>query len=151
MKQKTIYTIGYEDATVDRLVHCLEQSGIETLIDVRAVPLSRKPGYSKNKLAERLAASGIEYVGLKGLGTPAAGRDAARKGHTQEMHAIFKKHLKTKEAKEDLKQAIEIAQKSSSVLLCREHTPGVCHRKIVAEEIADKTGMKIDHLDPING
>lgn len=148
MKQKTLYTIGYEDATVDALVNRLESAGVAVLIDVRAVPLSRKPGFSKNRLAERLAASGIDYVGLKGLGTPAAGRDAARRGRINEMRAIFRRHLETPEAQADMRRGIDIVQKSASCLLCFEHAPGVCHRMIVADVMADETGMKITHLDP---
>jgi uncharacterized protein (DUF488 family) len=150
MKTKTIYTIGYEDVTVEGLVRRLAASGIEVLIDVRAVPLSRKPGFSKNRLAERLAASGIEYLGLRGLGTPAAGREAAKRGRTQEMRAIFREHMKTQAAQEDLQRALDIAQKSPACLLCFEHAPGSCHRMVVADIMADKTGMKIVHLDPVN-
>jgi uncharacterized protein (DUF488 family) len=151
MKQKTVFTIGYEDVTVEGLIRKLEQEGVSVLIDVRAIPASRKPGLSKNRLAERLAKSGIEYLGLKGLGTPAAGRDAARKGRTAEMHAIFKKHMKTKEAQEDLKRAIETATAEPACLLCLEHNAGQCHRSIVADMMAEKTGLKIRHLDPVNG
>jgi uncharacterized protein (DUF488 family) len=150
MKPKIIYTIGYEDATVDALMRRLEASNIEVLIDVRAVPLSRKPGFSKNFLAERLAASGIEYLGLKVLGTPAAGRNAARRGRIQEMRAIFSAHMNTRIAQEDLERAIETAKRQPSCLLCFEHAPGMCHRKIVADIMAEKTGLKVDHLDPVN-
>lgn len=149
MKQKTLFTIGYEDVTVEALVRKLGAAGVSVLIDVRAVPLSRKPGLSKNRLAERLAQSGIEYLGLKGLGTPAAGRDAARRGRIAEMRAIFKRHMASAEAQEDLKRAIETATKKSCCLLCFEHAPSQCHRMIVADIMAEEAGMKIEHLDPL--
>jgi uncharacterized protein (DUF488 family) len=148
MKQKALYTIGYEDATVDALIARLESAGVRVLIDVRAIPLSRKPGYSKNRLAERLDVIGIEYIGLKGLGTPAAGREAARRGRTEEMRTIFRQHLKTKEAQADMQRGLEIVQKSPACLLCFEHAPGSCHRMIIADVMAKKTGMAVIHLDP---
>jgi uncharacterized protein (DUF488 family) len=151
MKQKTLFTIGYEDTTVDGMIAALQKAGVAALIDVRAVPQSRKPGFSKNRLIERLSTTGIEYVGLKGLGTPAKGRDAARKGRIAEMRSIFRRHMETDAAQEDLKQAIDVAKTKPACLLCFEHAPGMCHRMIVAEMMAEETGMKIAHLDPVNG
>lgn len=76
-----IFTIGYEGATQDQFIATLQQAGVVQVIDVRAVPLSRKPGFSKNVLAAGLKAAGIAYVHLKALGTPPEGREAARKGN----------------------------------------------------------------------
>src|SRR4028119_55833 len=78
-----IFTIGYEGATQAELVAALRAAGVERVIDVRAVPLSRKPGFSKNVLAAGLAEAGIGYVHLKALGTPPEGRGGARPGRRQ--------------------------------------------------------------------
>ena len=59
-----IFTIGYEGATQAELVAALQQAGVARVIDVRAVPLSRKPGFSKNVLAAGLKEAGIDYVHL---------------------------------------------------------------------------------------
>ena len=75
-----IFTIGYEGATMDDFLSALKQAGVERVIDVRALPLSRRPGFSKTPLQNALAEAGIEYVHLKALGTPAEGRNAARAG-----------------------------------------------------------------------
>lgn len=146
--QKTLYTIGYEGITVQAFIRALTEAGVKTLIDVRAVPMSRKPGFSKNKLAGFLAEAGIGYLGLHGLGTPAAGRDAARKGRVKEMQKIFRAHMKSKEAKDDLAAAVDTAQKTRSCLLCFEHDAQSCHRLLIADDIAAATGMNIRHLDP---
>src|SRR5688500_8211615 len=84
-----IFTIGYEGTTQPELIAALQASGVERLIDVRAVPLSRKPGFSKNILANGLAEAGIEYVHLKALGTPPEGREAARKNRHAELERIY--------------------------------------------------------------
>lgn len=145
--KQSIFTIGYEGSTVDSLVKTLSANGIKMLIDVRAVPLSRKPGLSKNKLAARLNEEGISYAGLKGLGTPAEGRAAARKGKKSELVRIFSEHLKTGNAQADLAEAIRIAKATPSCLLCFEHSPDCCHRLLVAEAMSERTGQKIVHLD----
>lgn len=147
VKNPQIFTIGYEGATVEALIKTLVSNGVKTLIDVRAVPLSRKPGFSKNKLAARLAEAGIIYVGLKGLGTPAEGRAAARKGKTTELRRIFTAHLQSPEAIRDIAEAKHLAQGGGSCLLCFEHSPVCCHRLIVAEAISASTNQKIVHLD----
>lgn len=59
-----IYTIGYEGADIERFVRTLKIVGVEQLVDVRAVPLSRKKGFSKNCLRDRVEAEGIRYVHL---------------------------------------------------------------------------------------
>ena len=61
----TIYTICYEGATVDGFLATLKQAGVERLIDVRALPSSRRPGFSKSPLAAALSEVGIEYVHLR--------------------------------------------------------------------------------------
>ena len=149
-KKNTLYTIGYEGVTVDALMRRLVDAGVKTLIDVRAVPLSRKPGFSKNRLAAHLAEHGIAYAGLKGLGTPAAGRDAARKGRVGEMRAIFSRYMETEPAQADLEKALQIAGAAPACLLCFEHQANCCHRLVVAEIMAEKSGMEIRNLDPIN-
>lgn len=145
-KQKKIYTIGYEGITVDMLVALLQAAKIQTLIDVRAVPLSRKAGFSKNMLAAHLAEGGIRYLGLRGLGTPPKGRLAAKKGDQSGMHKAFKAHLKTNIAHQSMKEAIEIALSSRACLLCFEHDPHCCHRLLVAEEMIKHTGQSIENL-----
>ena len=65
-----IFTIGYEGATVGEFLAALQDAGVERVIDVRALPLSRRPGFSKSPLGAALEEAGIDYVHLKALGTP---------------------------------------------------------------------------------
>lgn len=147
--EEAIYTIGYEGVTIETFLTALRKAGIKVLFDVRAVPLSRKPGFSKNKLAAYLAANDIAYIGLRDLGTPAAGRAAARKGRINEMRAIYKKHLKTQIARESIAEAVAIATKRRACLLCFEHAASECHRALVADEIVRHTRQEIVNLNPV--
>ena len=83
-----IFTIGYEGATVPEVITALKRAGVERVIDVRALPLSRRPGFSKTPLRNALGESGIDYVHLKALGTPAEGRAAARAGRHADLERI---------------------------------------------------------------
>ena len=71
-----LFTIGYEGATMADFLAALGAAGVRRVIDVRALPLSRRSGFSKTPLKNALAEVGIDYVHLKALGTPPSGRAA---------------------------------------------------------------------------
>ena len=133
---RPLFTIGYEGKTVEELLDRLQESGVALLIDVRAVAASRRPGFSKTALAGALKDRGIDYLHLRPLGTPKAGREAARKGRIAEMRAIFDEQLATPEAELALAQAEAAASERPSALLCFEADAAHCHRTIVAERMA---------------
>ena len=128
MTARRIFTIGYEGATQPELIAALQAAGVECVIDVRAVPMSRKPGFSKNVLAAGLREAGIDYVHLKALGTPAEGREAARKGRFAEMERIYAAQLETPEAAAESARMIALSAAKPSALLCFERDPAHCHR-----------------------
>ncbi|MGE0178828.1 MAG: DUF488 family protein [Sphingomonas sp.] len=133
MTARRIFTIGYEGATQAELIAALKAAGVDRVIDVRAVPLSRKPGFSKNVLAAGLKEAGIDYVHLKALGTPPAGREAARKGRMAEMERIYAAQLETPEAGAEAGRMIALAEEAASALLCFERDPARCHRSPLRE------------------
>jgi uncharacterized protein (DUF488 family) len=141
-----IATIGYEQTTQPQLIDRLQAAGVKVLIDVRAVAASRRAGFSKTLLAASLEARGIEYVHLRALGTPKAGRDAARAGRTAEMRAIYEQQLETPEAQVELARAGAIAAEKKAALLCLEADPNCCHRAIVAERLQAMAGFEVENL-----
>jgi uncharacterized protein (DUF488 family) len=143
-----LLTIGYEGSTLDAVLAALRGAGVKLLVDVRAVPQSRKPGFSKRQLAAGLDEVGIGYVHLQGLGTPKAGRDAVRAGHPERMEVIFREHMTSDRAQAELAQAKGLAQQWRCCLLCFERDHRTCHRHLVAEMIAAETGQAMVHLVP---
>lgn len=141
-----LLTIGYEGTTQALVLDTLRAAGATHLLDVRALPQSRKPGFSKRLLAASLAEAGIGYTHLRGLGTPKAGRDAVRHGDVAGMHRIYAGQLETLEAQADLAQAVSIASHARACLLCFERDHTHCHRDIVAGLICEATGMAVTHL-----
>lgn len=139
-----IFTIGYEEATPPRLVAALKAAGVATLVDVRALANSRKPGFAKRALSAALAEAGIGYQHLPALGTPAAGRQAAREGRPEVMRRIFGAHLEGTEPQAALAGLRAQARGEAVCLLCLEADPIHCHRTLVAEAV----GLPIRHLVP---
>ena len=131
-----IFTIGYEGATVGEFVAALQAAGVERVIDVRALPLSRRPGFSKTPLRLALAEVGIEYVHLKALGTPSEGRTAARAGRHQEMARVYAGQLELPEAMAQSAQMLELAREKPTALLCMERDPAHCHRTLLLDAVA---------------
>jgi uncharacterized protein (DUF488 family) len=130
-----IFTIGYEGATQADLIATLQRAGVRLLADVRAVPLSRRPGFSKNILAAGLKEAGIDYVGLKALGTPAEGREAARKGHHARLAEIYARQLDLPEAIVQAEQLKDMAAEIPTALLCFERDPAGCHRSLLLDAV----------------
>ncbi|TNC75025.1 DUF488 domain-containing protein [Rubellimicrobium roseum] len=137
-------TIGYESATLPEMIGKLRSAGVEVVVDIRAVAASRRAGFSKTMLRASLAAEGIGYEHLRGLGTPKPGREAARKGRIAELEAIFATHMTSPEAQDALAHAI--ARERPTALLCFEACATGCHRRIVAELIRYATRCEVRHL-----
>jgi uncharacterized protein (DUF488 family) len=139
-----IFTIGYEGATQGEFLAALEAAGVRRVIDVRAVPNSRRPGFSKTPLRNALAEAGIDYVHLRALGTPADGRAAARAGRHADMARIYAGQLELPEAMAEGARLLDLAAERPSALLCFEREPAECHRTLLLDAVA--ANAEVVHL-----
>ena len=139
-----IFTIGYEGTTVPEFIAALREAGVERVIDVRALPLSRRPGFSKTPLRGALEEAGIEYLHLKALGTPAEGRTAARAGRHADLERIYAGQLELPEAIAQSAQMLDLAREKPSALLCMERKPAHCHRTLLIDAVA--SDFEVVHL-----
>jgi uncharacterized protein (DUF488 family) len=141
-----IFTIGYEATIMADFLAALTGAGVERVIDVRALPLSRRPGFSKSPLKAALAEAGIDYIHLKALGAPADGRAAARAGRQDDLERIYAGQLQLPEAMVQAEQMRDLAAEKPSALLCYERDPAACHRSLLLAAVArDAT---VTHLFP---
>lgn len=146
MRNKTLYTIGYEGACPGDFWATLVAARVQILIDIRDKPFSRKSGFSKRALEEDAAAHDIGYVHLSGLGDPKEGREAAKARNYELFTRIFESHMKTPQAQSDLKQAMTLSTEGTSCLLCYERKPQHCHRMIVAKHMMWYEEFRVCHL-----
>jgi uncharacterized protein (DUF488 family) len=145
----TVFTIGYQESTTDAVQGMLAAAGVALLVDVRAVAASRRPGFSKRQLAAGVAAVGIDYLHLRGLGTPPDGRLAARSGRHAEMRRIFEAHLATEPARLELDELVRLVETGRPLcLLCFERHAEHCHRRIIGERLAERLGVEVVDLVP---
>ena len=141
----TVFTIGYEGLDIDDFMSLLAEHGVETVVDVRELPLSRKPGFSKKALASVLNLSGLEYVHMVDLGCPKTVRDRYREdGNWKRYTEGFLKYLKTQDAA--IAELSDLVNSSNCALLCYEADFNFCHRSMVAKAVRDYCGAGVEHI-----
>ena len=141
-----LFTIGYEGAALPDLLATLKAAGVKLVIDVREIPASRRPGFSKKSLSAALTQAAIAYAHIRGLGDPKPGREAARRGDFETFERVFKAHLTSEQGQAALLVALEMARRQPACLLCFERDHTNCHRAIVAAAAAGKEKFKVRHL-----
>ena len=141
----TIYTIGYEGISIEQFFTLLMEYDIETVVDVRKLPLSRKTGFSEKTLAAALNLSGLEYTHLADLGCPKPIRDSYRvDADWRRYKEGFLKYLSTQE--EAIEELAALASSSNCALLCFEADFNYCHRSMVADAVKQQSGMRVSHI-----
>ncbi len=142
-----VYTVGYEDHREPReLVAVLETAGVELLVDVRDLPLSRRRGFSKTALSDVLAAAGIKYTHDRALGNPKPLRDLYRSGRKAEGERRYRTHVRNGSAAavDELSRTLD---EKATCLLCFEANHRDCHRAIVVEELQlRRPRLRVEHL-----
>lgn len=140
-----IFTFGYEGLSLKPFISRLKSADVQTVIDVRANPISRKPGFSKRALSSALHDAGINYDHRSAMGCPKPIRDRYRSdGDWAAYTRGFLAHLKSQN--EALKEVARIAGRSRSCLLCFEIDFNRCHRTYVARAAAKLGGLQVAHL-----
>ena len=141
----TVFTIGYEGLDIDAFMSLLAEYDIDTIVDVRELPLSRKPGFSKKSLANLMNISGREYVHMVDLGCPKSVRDRYREDGNWKLYTEgFLKHLKTQD--DAIAELSALAASATCALLCYEADSNFCHRSMVASAVKDYCGARVTHI-----
>ena len=137
-------SIGYEQhkdhAAFARLVR---RAGVERLIDVRELPISRRRGFAKSALSTAMADVDVEYVHIKELGNPKPFRDLYRQGHVDEGRRSYRRHLLGVQ-RAALEGLVPLLQEKRSALMCFEHDPAVCHRTVIVEALREQLGVALE-------
>jgi uncharacterized protein (DUF488 family) len=132
---RTIFTIGYQQATQPAVISALRDAGVEVLADVRARPLSRKPGFSKTSLKAAVEEAGMEYRHFRDVGTPPEGREAARKGDYETLASVYGGQLELPEALAAMAELRALALEKRTCLLCFCREAEKCHRSLLIEAL----------------
>lgn len=147
MTVNIVYTIGYEGMNLEQFINVIKNNYIDTIIDVRKNPISRKKGFSKSVLNKILPEYGIKYKHVGQLGTPKDLREKLYR--TKDFIMFVKEYEKILRSNTSLLEELlnEIHQENCC-LLCYEKNYSECHRSILAWNIKkmDGNGLTIKHL-----
>jgi hypothetical protein len=139
-----IGSIGYERyRSVEDFARLLSGAGVERLVDVRELPISRRRGFAKSALAAALAAESIEYLHLRCMGNPKEFRDLYKSGNVAEGRAGYE-HLLAHDRTEELRELAVTIQEKRSALMCVEAEEDVCHRQVIFEALREQLDLDLD-------
>jgi uncharacterized protein (DUF488 family) len=137
-------SVGYElHKDYLAFARLVRDAGVERLIDVRELPISRRRGYAKSALAQALADVGVEYIHLRALGNPKPFRDLYKSGQVAEGRRRYEAHL-LGERRADLEGLVPLLREKRCALMCLEHDPATCHRTVIVEALRRVLGVELD-------
>jgi uncharacterized protein (DUF488 family) len=146
-KDLVVWTVGHSTRSAEDFGHLLQSQEIETLVDVRSFPGSRRyPQFNKETLSQFLAELAIKYVHAPALG---GRRRPARDSHnTAWKNASFRAyadHMETEEFEKGVASLLELASQDRTAIMCAESLWWRCHRSLVADFLKSK-GIVVTHI-----
>lgn len=133
----TIFTVGYERRDGEDLISALIDAGVDTLIDVRERPFSRKPDFRRGPLEAICEEAGIDYQSWTRLGSTQHQRENLKSsGDFSEFRRRFKSFAK-RGREEDIVELAKYCNGRSVALICYERCHDECHRSVLAELVAE--------------
>lgn len=142
-----LLTIGYEGLTPDTFFAALNTQKVQSLIDVRELPLSRKPGFSKTALSQTAASHTIAYMHIVELGCPKDIRHTYRQDRDwQRYQRRYLEHLEQQQP--TLEALVDQMQYAQCCLVCFEADYTTCHRSLIARRLKSLVGesLTVTHL-----
>lgn len=137
MHDVMICTIGHSNLPIEDFIGLLWSNEVSQVIDVRTMPRSRhNPQFNADTLAASLAAAGIDYLHMAGLGglrpthvgSPNGGwHNASFRGYAD--------YMQTAAFAENIEQLVALAHPQRCALMCAEVLPWRCHRSLIADAL----------------
>lgn len=140
--EQILFTIGYEGKTIENYVNTLIQNNVRMLVDVRRNPISRKFGFSKNKLGHIVETVGIRYLHIPTLGIES--EDRAMLKTKEDYRALFHAYKKTlPQRAEQLEQLYSLFCDNHRIALtCFEKEAEMCHRHVIRDHLVQKYAIR---------
>lgn len=143
-----IYTIGFTKKSAEQFFTKLSKAGVKRIVDVRLNNVSQLAGFAKRDDLRYFASAicGVDYVHLPDLAPTQDILDAYKKqkGDWAAYEEKFLDLMRKRRIEETVPKSII----ENGCLLCSEHKPHHCHRRLVAEYLRDKWGnVEIIHIE----
>jgi uncharacterized protein (DUF488 family) len=145
----TLYTIGHSTRSLDELIATLRAHQIETLVDIRAFPMSRRlPQFNRDSLQQTLPAAGIRYAWMKELGgyRKKIREDSPHIAMRNDSFRNYADYMLTPEFEHATAELIAIAEQQRTAYMCAERVYFHCHRMLVSDWLVAH-GHEVLHID----
>ncbi len=144
-----LYTIGFTQKSAETFFGLLREHGVQRLVDIRIHPSGQLSGFARqNDLPYFLAnlAANCQYVYMPELAPTEDILEEYRKKRDWSKYEVqFKRLMSKRQMPEKLDRAG--FERFCSCLLCSEATPDKCHRRLLAERMAEVWGnVEVTHL-----
>lgn len=142
-----LMTMGYEGINSQMFFAILLKNKVQTIVDIRELPISRKSGFSKSSLAETAQSHNLNYMHLQSLGSPRKIRHDYREDN--DWKRFTKRYMGYLNTQQDsINELANLIQRERCCLLCFEADHNFCHRLFVAEKVVANTDrtLQVVHL-----
>ena len=145
-----VFTVGHSTLSIEDFAALLAAYGIETVADIRTVPRSRhNPQFNADALPKALAAHGVAYVGLPGLGgLRKTSKDSPNTGWRNASFRGYADYMQTPAFAEALAELIGLGRDKRVAIMCAEAVPWRCHRSLVADALEVRGIPAVEILSP---
>jgi uncharacterized protein (DUF488 family) len=142
------YTIGFTQKKANEFFALIKNNSVSKVIDVRLNNVSQLAGFAKRDDLKFFLSEicGADYIHLENLAP------------TKDILNDYKKNIITWDAYEDkflnliakrnIERTVDKSMLDNGCLLCSEHKPHHCHRRLVVEYLNDhwETNIEVVHL-----
>ena len=131
-----LYTIGHSTRTFDELLDALKAHKIQTLVDIRAFPMSRRlPHFNRESLEETLPAGGIRYAWMKGLGgyRKKILEESPNIGLRNSSFRNYADYMLTADFEKAAADLVALGETSRTTYMCAERVYFRCHRMLISD------------------
>jgi uncharacterized protein (DUF488 family) len=149
--QRSIWTIGHSNRSLEEFIALLQGAGIEQVVDVRRFPGSRKhPQFGQNALRASLAQAQIAYQHLPDLGGRRHTRrgDSPNTGWRVEAFSAYADYMATADFETALGSLEREANARRTAIMCSEAVPWRCHRRLIADALIVRGWKVFDIINP---
>ena len=144
-----LFTIGHSTRSLEELIEALKAHDIETLVDIRSFPMSRRlPHFNREALEESLSGAGIRYIWMKGLGgrRKKIRNDSPNVALRSQSFRNYADYMLTPEFQRAIGELINLAEHSRTAYMCAERVYFRCHRMLVSDWLVAH-GQEVWHID----
>jgi uncharacterized protein (DUF488 family) len=145
----SLYTIGHSTRTLDELIEVLHAHSIQTLVDVRSFPMSRRlPHFNRESLEKTLPAYGIRYVWIKELGghRKKIREDSPNVALRNPSFRNYADHMLTDDFQRGISELPALTENARTAFMCAERVYFRCHRMMISDWLVAH-GHEIRHID----